>query len=728
MSELNDHERDEIIEAIRIGRPLPLRYRASLFEDAPETELIWPGKTTEVERVVLPFQSIEHIDEPRSGTVKQPDLFTFNEMSGRQTGGWTNKLIWGDNKLVLSSLVNGPLRKQIDLAGGLKLVYIDPPFDVGADFSFNVDVGEVSVSKEASIVEEIAYRDTWGRGRDSYMAMLYERLLLIHGLLSDDGVIFVHVDWRVDAAVRLMLDEIFGSKNYRNTIIWQYGGKGLANVSSTLVRSYGTIFMYSKTSSFTPRLRSGQVSESVIKRFGKYMDSNHRITFGMLRTSGDDLELSKAEKSFRQREGREPQDHDVARDYSEGYLYRDIWLDIPIIRENPTYIEYVGYPTQKPEALLRRILEIGSKNGDLVADFFAGSGTTSAVAERLGRKWIAVDLGRFSIHTIRKRLIGIQRDLATRGDTYRAFELLNLGSYERQYFMGLDQEGNAIELEASKGEMREKFIELVIGAYGGQRSEQLCGFDGVKGSATVLIGPIDAPVTEEAVRRAIDTAKKAGITRVDILGFEFEMGIKPVMQDTARDEGITLTLRYIPSDVFDKRAIAKGQVKFYDVGYLEVHPKQADDGSVTVELKEFGVFYAQEDADAAASGLRNGASRIVVDGGQVVRVAKDKRSVITKEVLTKSWSDWIDYWAVDYDFESQREIIRVVTEDGEKDVWTGRYIFENQWQDFRTKDSRELTRVSDKHTYDTPGEYKIAVKVVDVFGNDTTKVVKFKVK
>jgi hypothetical protein len=239
---------------------------------------------------------------------------------------------------------------------------------------------------------------------------------------------------------------------------------------------------------------------------------------------------------------------------------------------------------------------------------------------------------------------------------------------------------------------------------------------------------LDSPVTEESVRRAIDAAKKAGITRVDILGFEFEMGIKPVMQDTAKDEGVTLTLRYIPNDVFDKRAIAKGQVKFYDVGYLEFKPKQAKDRSVTVELEEFSVFYAQEDADAAANGLRNGAARIVVDGGQVVRVAKDKKGVITKDILTKSWTDWIDYWAVDFDFESQREIVRVASDEGEKDVWTGRYIFENQWQDFRTKDSRELTKVSDKHTYDLPGEYKIAVKVVDVFGNDTTKVIKIRVK
>ena len=194
MPELNDQERDEIIEAIRAGRALPARYRASLFEDAQEAELIWPGKTTEVERVVLPFQSIEHIDEPRSGTVKQPDLFSFSEASGRQIGGWTNKLIWGDNKLVLSSLVHGPLRKLIDDAGGLKLVYIDPPFDVGADFSIDVEVGEVSVSKRASVVEEVAYRDTWGRGRDSFSAMIRERLALAWSLLANDGKLLVHCD------------------------------------------------------------------------------------------------------------------------------------------------------------------------------------------------------------------------------------------------------------------------------------------------------------------------------------------------------------------------------------------------------------------------------------------------------------------------------------------------------------------------------------------------------
>lgn len=192
-----------------------------LFGERHEAELIWPGKTHELTSVVLPFQSIEQIDEPRSEAAPaQSDLFQMDQATGRQTGGWTHKLIWGDNKLVLSSLKKGPLRREIENAGGLKLVYIDPPFDVGADFSFDVEIGGDVLTKEPSAVEDIAYRDTWGRGRDSYLTMLYERLALIHTLLVNDGSILVHCDYRVNSSVRLILDEIFGESRQVNEIIW----------------------------------------------------------------------------------------------------------------------------------------------------------------------------------------------------------------------------------------------------------------------------------------------------------------------------------------------------------------------------------------------------------------------------------------------------------------------------------------------------------------------------
>src|SRR5271166_2345680 len=199
---LSDAERDEVKRLVDLGEPLPEKYRWKLFGEPRETELIWPGKTNEVTNVVLPFQTIEQIDEPRAETTGDfGDLFALGA-GGRQASGWSNKLIWGDNKLVLASLKNGPWRKQIEDAGGLKLVYIDPPFDVGADFSFDIEIGNDFLTKDSSVIEDIAYRDTWGRGADSFIAMVHERLGLIRGLTAEDASIYVHCDYRVSSLIR----------------------------------------------------------------------------------------------------------------------------------------------------------------------------------------------------------------------------------------------------------------------------------------------------------------------------------------------------------------------------------------------------------------------------------------------------------------------------------------------------------------------------------------------
>src|SRR5690606_1463287 len=176
---------------------------------------------------VLPFQTLEHVDEPREETKHQQELF---DARGRQTQGWTNKLIWGDNKLILSSLKAGALRRQIEDAGGLKLIYIDPPFDVGADFSMDIEIGGETFHKEPNLLEQIAYRDTWGRGADSFISMIYERLRLMYDLLADDGCIYLHCDWKVTAYVRLALDEIFGKSHFLNEIVWHYYNKMQGNV------------------------------------------------------------------------------------------------------------------------------------------------------------------------------------------------------------------------------------------------------------------------------------------------------------------------------------------------------------------------------------------------------------------------------------------------------------------------------------------------------------------
>src|SRR3989339_1586821 len=242
---LTDNEKRDAIKLLQEGKALPDKYRFLLFADDREVELVWNGKTQEVCNLVLPFQTIEHIDEPRSERITKDTQFDLFDTSGRQIRGWTNKLIWGDNKLILSSLKNGPMRQEIEKQGGLKLIYIDPPFDVGADFSMNVEIGDESFTKKPSVIEEVAYRDTWGKGADSFIAMIYERLKLMHGLLADDGSIYVHCDWRVNSYLRLALDEIFGEKNRVNEITWRRSyshndGKKFGVITDTIYR-------YSKT-------------------------------------------------------------------------------------------------------------------------------------------------------------------------------------------------------------------------------------------------------------------------------------------------------------------------------------------------------------------------------------------------------------------------------------------------------------------------------------------------
>ncbi len=387
----------------------------------------------------------------------------------------------------------------------------------------------------------------------------------------------------------------------------------------------------------------------------------------------------------------------------------------------------MGYSTQKPEALLTRIISASSEPGDLVADFFCGSGTTLAVAEKLGRKWIGCDLGRFAIHTSRKRLIGVQRELKNAAKPYRAFEILNLGKYERQYFAGVDPTLPEPERRALSQRKEGEYLTLILSAYRAERVEQSPPFHGRKGNVLVLVGPVDAPATRGDVLTAIDAAKRMGVVSIDCLGFEFEMGLIPHMVEEARASGVRLALRYIPKDVFDKRAVERNQVVFYDVAYLEARPK-AKGQEATVTLSDFGVSYRQDDVDVLAGELKSGGSKVTVDSGQVVKLTKDKKGVVKREVLTKKWTDWIDYWSVDFNYHSKQEILTVTLPDAtgrmvNRPQWTGGYIFENEWQSFRTRRDRTLELTSAPHRYEHKGRYAIAVKVIDIFGNDTTKVI-----
>lgn len=410
-------------------------------------------------------------------------------------------------------------------------------------------------------------------------------------------------------------------------------------------------------------------------------------------------------------------------DEMPGIPAQDLWTNLSPI--NSQAIESLGYQTQKPERLLKRIIEASSNEGDLIADFFCGSGTTAAVAEKLGRKWIATDLGKFAIHTTRKRLIGVQRQLKAEGKNYRAFEILNLGRYERSHYIGVNPN---LREEQQQQQLRQKeadFLALILKAYQAEPVSGFGCFQGKRAGRLVAIGPVNLPISRLFVEEIILECRKQRLSRVDLLGFEFEMGLFPNVLDDARAKGIDIASKYIPADVFDKRAVDKHQVVFHDVAYIEATPL-IQGTSVSIQLSDFTVFYSQDSiafAEASLAASKKAGSRIVVDNGQIVKLSKNTRGQISHETLTQHWTDWIDYWAVDFNYESKRELIRVPIEgsDSYEERWTGDYIFENEWQSFRTRRDRSLELSTVPHDL-SPGRRKIAVKVVDIFGNDTMTI------
>lgn len=411
-------------------------------------------------------------------------------------------------------------------------------------------------------------------------------------------------------------------------------------------------------------------------------------------------------------------------DEAKGEVLSDIWTDIGEV--NSQALERLNYPTQKPEALLERIIKASSNEGDLVADFFCGSGTTAAVAEKLGRKWIACDLGRFAVHTTRKRMIQVQRELKKGNKNYRAFEVLNLGKYERQFFFGVPANIPEKEQEKYLEAKHEKYILLILEGYSAERVEGYKCLHAKKAGRFVHVGPLSVPVTKMLINEVFEECRSNLITQVDVLGFEFEMGLVPYIKEELGKEGVDIRLRYIPKEVFDKRAVEKGQVKFYDVAYMEVKPT-VKDKTIKIELSNFVTYYTQDDLEELEQSIKKGSSRVIIENGKIVKLTKDSKGILKREFVTKEWTDWIDYWSVDFDFENKKEIIQVQEGDDIKEIWTGNYVFENIWQSFRTRNNSDIELVSSQHSYKKSGKYKIMVKVVDIVGIDTSHVIEVEI-
>jgi DNA modification methylase len=521
----------------------------------------------------------------------------------------------------------------------------------------------------------------------------------MYDLLTEDGSIYVHCDWRVVPYLRLVLDEVFGKDRFVNEIIWHYADNFQGNVKGFAI-NHNNLLWYSKSDKYF---------------FNKVM-----------------IPLKEATKRDKRIWSKELGKLVSARDEEGKLIYEtftekkadDVWEIGQSSTTKSASSEFLGYPTQKPEAMLERIMKASSSEGDLVADFFCGSGTTLAVAEKLGRKWIGADLGKFAIHTSRKRLIGVQRELKKSGKDFRAFEILNVGKYERESFLSVNEDLRAEEKEKQAERKENEFRKLIVSAYKAEPTEGFINISGKKRDRLVAVGPISTPVSSKLIQDIVNECKDKNLTKVDVLGFDYEMGLD--LQEY-RDQGIDIVFRIIPREVFDKKAVEKGQVKFYDVAYIEARPivkGRAKSKELSIELTDFSVFYNQDASEEASETLKPGGTKVVVENGQVVKLSKDKNSeIVTRETLTKKWSDWIDYWAVDFNFADRKEIVSAFDKDGKViEKWTGDYIFDNEWQSFRTKKNRNLEFISTAKEV-SKGTYKVAVKVVDIFGNDTTKVI-----
>ena len=744
---LSDSEKRDICNLIEKGQNIPEKYRFLLFDESKQIELKWNGKSDEVSNIVLPFQIIEQIDEPRTEDLEY-DQGIFNLLEGRQETGWTNKLIWGENKYILSSLKNGPMRDEIEKEGGIKLIYIDPPFDVGANFSMNIDVGENSYEKQPNVLEEIAYRDTWGLGSDSFLSMIYERLLLMKDLMHETALIYVHCDYRLNASLRLVMEEIFGKDNFVNEIIWKRTNnpKGSQFKERFFGVATDTILLFAKSPKYEidiSKVKRALNPEEIKKKYNRKDEKGRYYPGPIVRSKSmglrptlvyeyqgytpppwgwrlkkEDLikldqkgNLGWTENGNPFRKLREEDD--------EGAPIYNLWDEIKRV-SSPIY------PTQKPNTLLERIILSSSKENDLICDFFAGSGVLAEVAERNNRKWICSDLGKFAIHTTKKRMINVQRSLKKESKNWRSFEVLNLGKYQREYFLENEYKQNELVKINNKKIKINDFENLLFKAYKANRISGFKTLHGKKGDDFVSIGPVNQPLSRNHVEEVINECVKNKVISVHILGFEYEMGLFPTIQEEAKSKGIRLLYKQIPIDIFDKRAVQKGEVIFYDVAYIDFK-YHIENEMLSVELLDFAVFYNEENFNISEK-LRPGRSKIVVEQGQIIEKTKSKDDLVQEKLITKHWHDWIDYWSVDFDYESKKEFIKSFDE--KKNViekWTGNYVFENEWQSFRSSSLNNKLEFKTSKIKTNKKNTKIAVKVVDIFGNDTMKVVEVRI-
>ena len=588
---------------------------------------------------------------------KDQSGFFKDEVKEISEDQWFNKIIYGDNLLAMQALIAGD-EKTPSMRGKFDLIYIDPPFDSKADYRTKIQLPGEDIEQRPNVIEQFAYKDTWKNGTASYLEMMVPRFILMRELLSETGSIYVHIDWHVGHYVKVIMDEIFGKNNFRNELIWKYTGS--LQPKNDFARKHDVIFRYSKSNNVKYNPVYIPYSEGAIARFD-HEDENGRY-------------------KITKRNGKEYKTY-----MKEGKPIEDVWIeddivDIPIIMKNSK--ENVNYGTQKPESLLERIIKASTDEGDIVGDFFMGSGTTGAVAEKLGRRWIMSDLGKPACMITRKRLIDQES---------KPFLYQSIGDYQKEQF------------EQSEFKTIRDLSHVVMSLYGAlpfKDNENRNNLGYIKDKKNLVL--VDSPSKLTGYNTLVKAQKlrntyQGGWDKVVVLGWNFVQNIGQIISNLNDSK---LDVLVIPPDLLEqlktkakaKKLIQSGNLRFSSLQYLTIKEPiceqyNSDLDTLTVELDNYVLLSPEA---------------LPLD---------DKNKKKLSKVISEDPLALIEYWSVDPDY------------DGE--------VFRSKWQDYRenTANDNDEYRVINKAKINVPkisGKRTICVKAVDVFGFESATTFEIK--
>ncbi len=762
----------------------PARDLAITLDVEPrKPRLAWQGMERKAMAGAVPTQVVEIVRPGRAVERKgELDLATRTAAARAELVRPENRLIWtNDNLVALQTLLEerDPKTKDWRYRGKVDLVYIDPPFMVNNDFradnAIDIELDEkahVQARKEPSLVEIIAYKDTWRQGLDSFVSMLRARLVLLKQLLAPTGSIYVHLDWHAVHYVKVLMDEVFGYENFRNEIAWKRSsahsdaGQGAAHLG----RVYDSILYYVATGE--PYFEQQYVpydAEYVARDYRRVDENGRKYRIDNLQGPGGEAkgnpfyeflgvsrywryskermeELHRAGRIIQTKPGAVPQ-YKRYLDEMSGVPLQNVWTDLPGINNRSS--EVLGYPTQKPVALIDRIIRTSCRPGGLILDCFVGSGTTAEAAERAGRMWIAIDNGKYAVHVTRKRLIQLhgqpqppaslmaewveckscgkveRKEKPQRSPgpyQVRPFTVENMGVYQR-----------ASEWEGFQ-QHRTAYRDEMIKVFGGEPVEHSPLLHGRKGNTWVHVGPLDAPVSSMQVWSIAREAQRTSTKAVTVLSADFDTLSGSEKDDVKKKTGVAITIRVIPASAIDEvkrrldllranpdQAVESTVIPAFYAPLSIVLEEHVSGRNVELKLKRCEVdiesFIASQRPmlKPVTDKMTDKAKKKALD--EITRWQKREKELKDWLDKARSWQAFVDFWAVDWDYG------RHLGEDEKP-------IFITEWQSFRSRGADgtgELT-FSAKFSYPEAGVYRIAARVTDVFGNDGIATVAVEVR